>query len=188
MQDSGLLQTYREYEWELLRFLGRRLRSPSLASDIAQDLYLKLLDAKEPTAVRDRRAYLFSMAANLARDHLKVEKRRSEILAEIDGLVWRRTEELTPERHAMARAELEYLEAAVAALPARCRRVFHLSRYQGRSQAEIAETLGIGLTTVYKDLKAAIGALAAARRRFRGLSVADEKRERVPAHSSDGRG
>ena len=184
MQDSLLLRTYREYERELLRFLGRRLGSPALASDIAQDLYVKLLDSKEQPAVRDRRAYLFSMAANLASDHQRVEKRRSEILAEIDGLVWRRTEERTPERHAMARAELDYLEAAVAELPARCRQVFHLSRYQGKSQAEIAEALGIGLTTVYKDLKAAIATMAAARRRFRGLAGDDEVRKKVRAHSS----
>lgn len=181
MQDSALLQAYREYEWELLRFLGRRLGSPSLASDIAHDLYLKLLGAGDPPQIRDHRAYLFSMAANLATDHQRVEKRRGEILAEVDGLIWRRNDDVTPERQLLARAELDHLEAAIATLPERCRRVFYLSRFEGRSQAEIADLLGVGVTTVYKDLKAAMALMLRERRRFRG-------QEEHPAEQQDGHG
>ena len=82
MRESMLVQAYREHEWELLRFLARRLGSMHLASDIAHDLYVKLLGAADHPDIRDRRAYLFSMAANLATDHLRVEGRRREILAE----------------------------------------------------------------------------------------------------------
>lgn len=161
-----LLDAYREHEWELLRFLAKRLGSPTLASDIAHDLYLKLSRA-EHAEIRDRKAYLFSMAANLALDHLRVERRRGEILAEADGVAWARTDELTPERHLMARDELRHMEAVVAAMPERCRQVFHLHRFEGKSQAEIATALGLGLTTVYKDLKYMMDVLIKARRRFR---------------------
>ncbi|WP_422367448.1 RNA polymerase sigma factor [Pelagibius sp.] len=168
MRHSVLLEAYLEHELDLLRFLGKRLGSAGLAADLAHDLYLKLCRIEPPATVRDGRAYLFTMAANLATDHLRVEKRRGEIRVAADGTVWRQTDELTPERHAMARAELAYLETVIAALPARCREVFYLNRYEGRSQAEIADSLGIGVTTVYKDLKTAMAALVAARRRFRG--------------------
>jgi len=168
-----LLRTYRQYEWELLRFLARRLGSSTLASDIAHDLYLKLCGTTDHPEIRDHKAYLFSMAANLATDHLRVERRRGEILAEADQVVWRQTDELTPERHALARAELRCMEAAIASLPERSRQVFHLSRYEGKSQTEIADLLGLGLTTVYKDLKTVMEALLAARRRFRADSSGD---------------
>ncbi len=167
MRESMLLQAYREHEWELLRFLARRLGSAHLASDIAHDLYLKLLGAADHPDIRDCKAYLFGMAANLATDHLRVEGRRGQILAEQAGAVWRQTDELTPERHVMARAELSHLEKVIAGLPERSRQVFHLSRYEGKSQAEIAAILGLGATTVYKDLKLVIGTLLRARRRFR---------------------
>lgn len=170
MSESLLLRAYREHEWELLRFLARRLGSANLAADIAHDLYAKLCGVADHPDIRDRKAYLFGMAANLATDHLRVERRRSEILAEADGLVWRQTDELTPERHVLARAELRFLEAVVAELPERARQVFRLSRYEGRSQAEIADALGIGVTTVYSDLKAVMAALTRARRRFRAGS------------------
>lgn len=169
MSESTLLRAYKDHEWELLRFLARRLGSATTAADIAHDLYLKLLSSTEHPLIHDRRAYVFTMAANLAADHLRVEKRRSEILAEADELVWRRTDELTPERHALARAELDYLAARIAVLPERCRRVFYLNRYEGKSQAEIAKLVGIGLTTVYKDLKLVLDLLITARRDFRGL-------------------
>jgi RNA polymerase sigma factor (sigma-70 family) len=175
MSESALLRTYREYEWELLRFLARRLGSPTTAADIAHDLYLKLLSATDHPLVHDHRAYVFTMAANLAADHLRVEKRRAEILEEVDGLVWRRTDELTPERHALARAELDYLTARIAELPQRCQQVFYLSRFEGKSQTEIAKILGVGVTTVYKDLTMTVDWLVSARRRFRGLAADEDE-------------
>lgn len=167
MSDSVLLQAYREHEWELLRFLARRLGSATTAADIAQDVYVKLLGQAVPPQIRDSKAYLFGIAANLATDHLRVERRRAEILEEIHGLVWRQQEEVTPERHVMARAELTFLSAAIAELPPRCRDVFRMHRYDGLSQAEIAARMEIGITTVYKDLKFALHMMLRARRRFR---------------------
>jgi len=175
MRESMLLQAYREHEWELLRFLSRRLGSAHLASDIAHDLYLKLLGGADHPEIRDRKAYLFGMAANLATDHLRVEGRRGQILAESAASAWRQTDELTPERHAMARAELRHLEKVIADLPERCRQVFHLHRYEGKSQAEIAEILGLGATTVYKDLRLVMDTLLKARRRFASGAAEVEK-------------
>ena len=167
MSESLLLRAYREYEWELLRFLTSRLGSRNAATDIAHDLYLKLNGASDHSDIRDRKAYLFSMAANLATDHLRVERRRREILEQTSDLLWQQTDELDPERHVLARRELDYLHEAVSALPERSRQVFHLNRYEGCSQVEIADILGLGLTTVYKDLKLVMDTLLRARRRFR---------------------
>jgi RNA polymerase sigma factor (sigma-70 family) len=169
MQESALLQAYREHEWELQRFLARRLGSVHLASDIAHDLYLKLLGVTDHSEIRDRKAYVFGMAANLATDHLRVEGRRGVILAESGGTVWQQSDELTPERHALARAELRHLETVIAELPERCRQVFHLHRYEDRTQAEIAAILGLGATTVYRDLRLVMATLLRARRRFQAV-------------------
>ncbi len=167
MSESSLLQAYREHEWELRRYLARRLGSMHLASDIAHDLYLKLLGGADHPDIRDRKAYLFGMAANLATDHLRVERRRGEILDEAGDVAWSRSDTLTPERHLLARDELRCLEEAVRSLPERARQVFHLSRYEGKSQGEIATILGMGATTVYKDLRLVMDTLLRARRAFR---------------------
>ena len=170
MQNSVLIDAYLENVRELLQFLSKRLGSPSLAADLSHDIYLKLRRAEDLPPVRNSRAYLFRMAAHLATDRLRVEKRRAEIRDEACGVAWCKSDDLTPERHAMGQAELAYLEAQIARLDPRCRQVFYLNRYEGKSQAEIARHLGVGLTTVYKDLKTAMAALIAARRRFHGTS------------------
>jgi len=166
MSDSVLLQAYHLYERELLRFLTRRLASPAKAADLAHDLYVKLLGRTEEPPVRDGRALLFTMAANMATDHLRVESRRQEILGEAAGLLLQDSEELTPERQALARAELDCLRAVISGFTERRRQVLYLSRFQGKTQAEIAEILGVGQTTVYKELRAALSALLAARQAF----------------------
>ncbi|MEM9764591.1 MAG: sigma-70 family RNA polymerase sigma factor [Pseudomonadota bacterium] len=163
---ASMLELFIECKSELTRFLRKRLGSWNAASDVAHDVFLKLHDFESPADLQNRRAYLFRMAANLAKDRLRVEQRRREILAtESDGLV-PRIDEITPERQALARAELEEMRAEIARLPHRRRRVFALYRFEGMSQKEIAETLGIGITTVQHDLKKAMDALVGARRRF----------------------
>lgn len=166
MSGPALLRTYRECESELLRFLGKRLGSHATAADIAQDLYIKLLRTRNLPPIHDAKRYLFRMASNLAIDHMRVESRRREILAEESGLIWSQTDELTPERHILARAELAHMKAAIATLTPRCRHIFYLRRFEGKTQLEISKELEIGLTTVQKDLKLAMVALLKARRQF----------------------
>ncbi|MEM9058918.1 MAG: RNA polymerase sigma factor [Pseudomonadota bacterium] len=167
MQSAILLDAYTRHEAELLQFLSRQLGCASLAKDLAHDVWLKIYKLENPSLVRNPRAFLFKTAANLARDYTRVERRRSEIRDQAQGTVWPDAEQVTPEEHAIARAELRFLEREMANLPARCRRVLYLYRFEERSQAQIADNLGVGITTVYKDLKLAMSVLSEARRRFR---------------------
>lgn len=166
MSDTRLTRAYREHERDLLRFLASRLGSTQAAADVAHDVYVKLLSGVGAEA-RDARAYMFAVAANLAADHLRGERRRSHILADAGAALWRETDPVTPERMALARAELAAIERAIATLPDRCRMVFFLSRFDGKSQQEVADELNIGVTTVYKDLRRALDVMMTARRRFR---------------------
>lgn len=166
MQESVLIKAYFDYKTDLERFLSRRLGCSSLAADLAHDIYLKLRNMRDDTPVDNLRSYLFGMAANLANDHQKIERRRHEILEEGKAFDVQETDDLSPERHAMGQAELAYLSEAMNQLNPRCRRVFYLNRFEGLTQTEIAQQLGIGLTTVHKDLKTVITTMLTARRRF----------------------
>ncbi|MEM7170038.1 MAG: RNA polymerase sigma factor [Pseudomonadota bacterium] len=178
MQESILVRAYIEHELELRRFLGARLGSASLAADLAHELFLKLQRLDNREAVRDGRAYLFSMAANLATDYLRVEKRRGELRAEVKDIIWHHKDELTPERHAMARDELNHLRPVIDQMEPRCRKVFFLNRYEGKSQVEICAELGIGRTTVNSELKKAMKILLEARREFQNShALGKESRE-----------
>jgi RNA polymerase sigma factor (sigma-70 family) len=163
MNESALLRTYREAERDLLRFLIRRLKCVFTAKDLAHDVYLKLHEVPETAQVRNGRAYLFRMAANLATDHLRTESRRGQLLSEAHELLWSEAETRTPERDAIARDELEQMRKAISALPDMTRKIFHLNRFGGKTQKEIAAELGVSQTTVEKHIRKVLDHLAAAR-------------------------
>jgi DNA-directed RNA polymerase specialized sigma24 family protein len=86
----------------MLHFLAKRLGSFTTASDIVQDVYLKLVSRCDLPPVSNTRSYLFRMAANQATDHQRSELRRAKILDEIKDVIWERADYLTPERHLLA--------------------------------------------------------------------------------------
>ena len=163
MSESPLVQAFRENERDLVQFLVARLKSVFTAQDIAQELYLKvsLLDGHEP--VRNGRAYLFRMAANLAIDHQRRESRQAELQAEAQAYLYGGSDPATPEQTLIARAELVRLERALAELPPLTRRIFHLSRFEEKSQREIAAAVGLSPTAVFKHLRNALDHLAKVR-------------------------
>jgi RNA polymerase sigma-70 factor (ECF subfamily) len=61
-----------------------------------------------------------------------------------------------PERHLQSAVAMEALEAAITALPPKCRTVFLLSRIEGLSNREVAQRCGISVKMVEKHLAKAI--------------------------------
>ncbi len=163
MDQASLLQVYHRHEKELLRYLTRRLQCVAAAADVAHDLYVKLLEGAAAPPVTNPKGYLFRMAANLATDYQREARRRGEIENEIAALLWREPEGRTPERHALAEAEVACLRRAVAGLPERSRRIFFLNRFHGKSQREIARELSVSQTTVENHMRRVMATLAAAR-------------------------
>ena len=167
-QHSALIQSYLECQQDLTQFLAHRTGSLSLASDLVHDLYLKLCQLRISVTIKNQRAYLFRMAANLAIDHARLESRRRQILEEGGPSLWISDHDLSPEHHALVNAELRLVMAELAKLSKRARKVLYLSRYEGKYQADIAAELGISITTVFKDLKLSMSAISRARQYFAG--------------------
>ncbi|MEM0912604.1 MAG: RNA polymerase sigma factor, partial [Pseudomonadota bacterium] len=141
---------------DLIRFLSYKLGSDAMANDFAHDVYLKIQALPCDETIKDPRALIFKAAKNLVFDHIRKEKRQSEIRESVNGIAWIDSDELEPIRYALSRAELEYIGRVIDQLDARCRRVFFLYRFEEKSQSEIAESLGIGITTVRKDINKAM--------------------------------
>jgi RNA polymerase sigma-70 factor (ECF subfamily) len=163
MADSALIKTYREHQGDLIRFLARRLRCAFTARDLAQDIYIKLHELDGTVETQASKAYLFRIAANLATDHIRTEQRRAELLAEAREILWAPSETRTPEREFMARQELARLKRAAATIPPLSREIFRLNRFEGKTQREIADSLGVSLTTVEKHIRKVLEHLAKAR-------------------------
>lgn len=155
MVRDDLLETFIATRSELVRFLARRVRCFFTAGDLAQEVYLRTLRVESDT-VEKPRAFLFEIAANLATDHGRLESRRTELLKEAHEVLWSEEDARSPERDALSEDELGHICTALEALPERSRLVFYLNRFEGLTQKEIAERLGISRTNTEKHMRRAL--------------------------------
>ncbi|WP_187471084.1 RNA polymerase sigma factor [Luteimonas viscosa] len=138
----------------LVGFLSRR-NSVENAEEIAQDSIISLLGYREKGHVSDWKPLLYRIAINRSIKHGKREASRAhggrgsvtELLADDAPL---------PEEEAERLQRAELLQAAILALPPKCRRVYLLRHGHGLSHARIAERCGISTKMVEKHLAAAL--------------------------------
>jgi RNA polymerase sigma-70 factor (ECF subfamily) len=145
----------------LRAFLAARCRDADLAGELLQDVALRLVTAApalDPT--RDVRGYLFQVAANVWRDHLRKELVRDRARARL-GAAGGRTAPPADER-LLVRELRDAVARAVALLPAAQREVLELRRRSGLTFREIAERLGRPLGTVLGQMRAALEKIGAA--------------------------
>lgn len=155
MTRAELTARFMELYPELRKRLGGKLRSRDLADEALNETWLRLSRDGDLGPVKEPRAYLMRMAANIAVDRKRAGARLASA-ADIDTLLALPDSEPDPERATMARLELEALERALSRLTPRRRRVLVAVRLEGRSCREIAEEMGLSKRTVELELNHAL--------------------------------
>lgn len=152
---------YRATLAPLRRYLTRLLGNTTEAQDIAHDAYLRVFPDGDKSTADQPEAVLYTTARRLAINRLK---RRSISPFSPAGTSLETAASSTPgvTQQVMARQELRLLEEAIAQLPAGCRSVLLLRKVELLSHREIAERLGIAVSTVEKQHARALRLLRAA--------------------------
>ena len=75
---QDLTEFYRDRHPQLQSYLYWQVRSQEIAEELAQETYLRFLKQATPQPILDLNAFLFTIAANLARDHLRSNKRQQQ--------------------------------------------------------------------------------------------------------------
>jgi len=150
---------------QLLRFLESH-GAGDAAEDLFQELWMRV--TQRPTGpVGNPLAYLYRAANNLMVDRYRAERQarvRDHAWTEARGMETDMAPEPTAEQTLIAREELRRMDSALAALGDRAARCFRRFRLDGIPQKQIAEELGVSLSTVEADLRRAYTALLVVRR------------------------
>jgi len=126
-----------------------------VAQEIVQDVFLKIWQTRETIVIRGSfKAYLYLMTHNLAINTLiKNNTRKNTVIELISNDLWKNTEavlEMNP--FLLEKLEAEEtnrtIEKAINKLPQQCRDVFSLSRFDNKTNKEIAYLLNITESTV----------------------------------------
>lgn len=135
-------QLFDQY-WALIYSLGLRItKSPESARDLAQEVFLKIWDHREKLPeIKNFRAYLNTIARNLALNHLESatirESNKNFLLAYFASTP------LSPHETLERKYLRDDVQHAVRSLPTQLRQVFVLHRMEGLSHEEIATRLDI---------------------------------------------
>ena len=134
-------------------YVNRITHSREDAKDVVQEAYLKVYCCiRNNPGEHQPVALLYTTARNLAlsgRRHQKVVDKRATAVGVAEEL---RASPRSTEHRAGRREQLQMLLLAVNKLPPKCRSAFVLRVIDGLSQQEIAERLGISVSTVEKHL------------------------------------
>lgn len=152
---------YRATIAPLRRYLARLLGNTSEAQDIAHDAYIRVYPTVTKGPTEKPAALLYTTARRLAINRLK---RRSIAPFSRGEANLEQAASTTPgvAQQVMARQELRLLEQAIAELPEGCRTVLLLRKIELLSHREIADRLGIAVSTVEKQHARALRLLRAA--------------------------
>jgi RNA polymerase sigma-70 factor (ECF subfamily) len=133
------------------------VRQKELSEDLAQEVFLKIWRKKSDLQIsQSLEGYLATMAYHEALAHFR--KKTPELYhgeTELPEHVLGTDGHLEIENHDLH----DRVDTAINKLPPRCRSVFVLSRYEGKSYREISELMDISIKTVENQMSKALSSL-----------------------------
>ena len=163
---SDLEAAYLERRPALLRYFIARTGSAAEAEDLVQELFLKVSASPDAEAVRNPGAYLFKQAFNLMLDRARGRRRAMQRDGAYHGLTVERAggedRSDTPdaEQALAARQRLARVLERLRHLPAKTREAFRLHKFEGLSQGETAQRMGVSKSSIERWMSDALKDLA----------------------------
>ncbi|NIB40563.1 RNA polymerase sigma factor [Pseudomaricurvus alkylphenolicus] len=150
--NSGVLGAFVTHQAALKRFISRFLHNTQDIEDVAQEAVLRAFSAEKEAVIEQPKSFLFRIAKNVAVSELRLKSRQITDYIEDQAASDVLLGESTLEDEVQAQQRLGLHCEAVAALPPQCRKVYLMRKVYGMPHKEIAERLGIAVSTVEKHL------------------------------------
>jgi RNA polymerase sigma factor (sigma-70 family) len=146
-------------ERALTSYIRRNWRVREDVAELRQDIYERSLIGARRALPVNTRAYIFITARN----HLINNAKRARIvpietMAELDDIQCD-FDMIEAERALTARDELRHAKEGIDKLPPKCREIILLRKVEGMTDREAAQSLGVSIETVRRQIKLGMKAL-----------------------------
>jgi len=149
-------QLFREHFNPMCHFVMTYVSDHDAAQEIVQDVFINLWQKRETiTSTLTLKSYLFTSAKNRSLNYIRDQKKFRSYVLDIEAEL----EETVVEDIFAEQETADKINAALEKLPAKCRQVFELSRYDELKYKEIADKLGISQKTVEIHISKALKVL-----------------------------
>lgn len=147
-----VLRAFGECRASLLRYIKRYIGEKDDPEDILQEAFLRTYKADKTTQIQYPKTYMFKTAKNLAvREKTKMAARLTDYIEDYSGPTFS-TNESSAFDALEKKQNRELLISAFDALPPQCRKVTVLRLVYGMPLKDIAQELGITLSTTEKHI------------------------------------
>jgi len=158
-EDSILNELMARWQQPLVAFIYRYIRHETDALDLAQETFVRVYETRRRYTVQGKfSTWLFTIAANLCRNHLRWRLRRREAGPETpdteDAEVAERVQSPvdSPDQAAMRSESILLVKVAIGKLPHDLKTAILLHEYQSLSYAEVASVLSCSVKAVEMKL------------------------------------
>lgn len=155
LTQAELLTIYDENKEDLTRFSSSIVGDWPIAEDVLQEAWMKFLRAASTHHLDEPVAYLRTIVRTLSLDALRRIKRDNRVMVGAVAEAFDPEDDKTPgpEQTAIARLELERLQAIIDELPVKTRKALVLYWREEKNLREISQILGLSLGQVHSLIK-----------------------------------
>jgi len=132
--------------------IAKYVKCPEDVEDIVQETFVRTYEAKRKTRILKLKAYFFTTARNLSLKHQSLHANKITGYLEDLGISEVYDDKPSVEAEVQAHEQFSIFCEAVRELPLQCRRVFILKKIYDLSHEEIADRLGITVSTTNQHL------------------------------------
>lgn len=152
MKKEEFKQIFDLYFEDVRRYIFYRSGDESLATDIAQDTFMKIWEKQMKIDIKTVKGLLFKIASDL----FISSYRREKVAFNFFNNFQPNEKSLTPEDDVSYQELKEAYEAALKSMPEKQRTVFLLNRIDELKYKEIADQLGLSVKAIEKRMSQAL--------------------------------
>ncbi len=136
----------------LRAYLNKEESEPADVDDIMQETYRRIIEVKKKQPIKSTKGLLITIAKNVSRDRVRKKYASKKFSVAYANELSDLDKDKQPLDNLVRSDDISMLESAIRSLPPRCRKVMVLRTFKGLSYKEIAEELGVSVSTVETQL------------------------------------